>query len=187
MACRAKNCEGEHFARGLCSRHYRRHQLGKDIDAPSYFDKTPKERLFERVVKTTSCWNWTGSTRPTGWYGCISVNGKNVSTHRLSYEIHIGPIPKGLCVLHKCDNPLCVNPDHLFLGTSKDNVIDSVDKGRNAKGEFCNKLNMTEGDVRIIRDLVSAGCKQCYIVDFFGLKKMTVGEIVRRKTWKHIA
>ena len=92
-----------------------------------------KERFFSRIQKTDNCWNWTGHIEYNG-YGSMSIKHKNRSTHRISYEIHFGKIPDGLCVLHKCDNKKCVNPSHLFLGTQLDNVKDRDQKGHTAKG-----------------------------------------------------
>lgn len=91
-------------------------------------------RFFEKVNKTETCWTWTGPTNGKG-YGLIEIEGKKILTHRWSYEHHKGQIPDGLLVCHECDNPPCVNPSHLWVGTQKDNVRDAIDKGRfNANG-----------------------------------------------------
>lgn len=87
-------------------------------------------RFWQRVEKTDGCWRWTGPLHAFG-YGLIWRGGNNVGAHRISWEIHVGPIPDGLFVLHRCDNPPCVRPDHLFLGTQADNIHDMVAKGRN--------------------------------------------------------
>lgn len=86
------------------------------------------EEFWKRVDKTDYCWNWVGSKRRG--YGRFMFRDKIIGTHRISYIIHKGEIPKGMLICHKCDNPSCVNPDHLFLGTHKDNAHDCVIKGR---------------------------------------------------------
>jgi hypothetical protein len=86
-------------------------------------------RLWDRVDTTGECWEWQGALYPAG-YGIIGLDGGSHATHRLSWEIVNGPIPDGLFVCHKCDNRKCVRPDHLFLGTQKDNMRDMIAKGR---------------------------------------------------------
>jgi hypothetical protein len=91
-----------------------------------------EERFWAKVNQTETCWLWTASTTTFG-YGVIGRGGKGggfVNAHRLSWQIHFGDIPKGLCVLHRCDVPACVRPDHLWLGTKKENSLDAVAKGR---------------------------------------------------------
>ena len=88
-------------------------------------------RLWMRVDKSGDCWLWTGPVEKTGYARLQrSRTSFNVSVHRLSWELHFGEIPKGLFVCHRCDNRVCVRPDHLFLGTARDNVQDMIQKGR---------------------------------------------------------
>jgi len=95
--------------------------------------KTVAERFWDKVDKTGECWLWTGARRRA--YGYVgNGKGKVVDAQRLAWEITFGEIPEGLYVLHKCDNPQCVRPSHLFLGTARDNTLDMVAKGRHKGG-----------------------------------------------------
>jgi hypothetical protein len=120
-------------------------------------------RFWERVRRVTGarklafpgCWEWQGSRFENG-YGRIHVRGKRIGTHRYAWECQRGAIPAGMLVLHRCDNPRCVNPDHLFLGTHADNMQDMVRKGRNAgggglAGEANSCARLTDDQVREIR------------------------------------
>lgn len=98
------------------------------------------KRFFDKVNKTEGCWIWTAGLRGKTGYGAYKLNGKTIDAHRVSYELHNGLIPKGMYVCHTCDNRKCVNPNHLFLGTAKDNYQDAVNKARIIKGWNTEKL-----------------------------------------------
>lgn len=97
--------------------------------------KTTNERFWEKVNKSGECWTWTACTHHQWGYGHFRAGGKLVTAHRYSWELHNGPIPPGMRVCHRCDNPPCVRPAHLFLGTDADNAHDMIAKGRHYRGE----------------------------------------------------
>ena len=134
------------------------------------------------------CWDWNASLQTAG-YGQISIDGTQRSAHRISYLITYGTIPKGLCVLHRCDNKKCVNPQHLFLGTHKDNAIDAARKGRlSNRGETHPSARLTSADVLAIRSLWRSGkVTQKQIADQFRVTEDHVGDIVRRRYWSHLS
>lgn len=123
------------------------------------------ERFRERVQKTDGCWLWTGDVARR--YGRITIGQRAIRAHRFSYELHVGRIPKGMMVCHRCDVPLCVNPDHLFLGSAKDNMKDAVDKRRHAQSR---KTHCRHGHEytpentrwRKAHGSVERVCKTCY-------------------------
>lgn len=133
-------------------------------------------------VPESGCWLWRGGVDCRG-YGIMSGNGK---AHRVSYEFHIGPIPDGMSVCHRCDVPLCVNPAHLFLGTTADNMADKKRKNRCAVGEAHGLSKMTDAQVRAIRRLHSKGILQCEIAERVGVHRAAVSEVIREVTWRHV-
>lgn len=144
-------------------------------------------RFWEKVQKTESCWLWTASTAIKG-HGHLRIDGALVGAHRFSWELHHGPIPDGLFVCHTCDNPPCVNPAHLFLGTSADNATDMVAKGRgkSARGAEHYHTTFTEETVRLIRARAAAGETNRALAAEFGVSRHGIYAIVHRKSWKHV-
>jgi len=149
------------------------------------------ERFSTKYNKVASgCWEWTGGLNPDG-YGYMRVDGKMVGVHRLSYSMYNSEgIPSGLCVMHKCDNPSCVNPDHLSLGTHKDNMDDRGAKGRSSggslPGEQAHNSILTDIGVRVIRRCVEYGMKQTVLARMLGVKKATINDAILRRTWRHV-
>jgi hypothetical protein len=139
-----------------------------------------EQRFWEKVNKNTSngCWEWTAGRYATG-YGAFSYNGKSVKAHRLSAEMS-GMILDNFYVCHKCDNRLCVNPEHLFLGTHLDNVRDMYNKKRNHKYK---ERTLSENDVRSIRN-DSRLMKE--IADDYNVSFNVVREIKRYRTYKDV-
>lgn len=135
------------------------------------------------------CWPWqaASTTRGYGIYTRGKLGKRRVYAHRYVYEMLVGPIPDGMFCMHKCDNPSCVNPNHLTVGTCSDNLRDMVMKGRSSRGEkrWCAKL--TEDDVRAIRARYAAGkVSICKLADEYGASLSAVQLVVHHKTWKHV-
>ncbi len=152
--------------------------------------ETWQDRFWKKVSRTQSCWEWTGSLTSTG-YGCVRVEWKLYKSHRLSWEMHNGAIPDGLHVCHACDNRLCVNPEHLFLGSASDNTADMMRKGRGSfvthHGEDNVASKLSNADVLEIRRLASDGkIRQGDIGAMFGISQAKVSQIKLRKNWRHI-
>lgn len=153
------------------------------------------ERLerYSMPVTETGCWLWIGGCETRGFpflrYGRIWVKGRTLVAHRVSYEHHIGPVPTGMKVLHKCDVPLCVNPAHLMLGTSRDNTHDMISKGRNEpmlstrRGASSNFAKLTAQQVLAIR---SDNRFQRVIAKEYQITQTAVSSIKLRKSWSHI-
>ena len=175
--------------------------------------QTLEQRFWPKVQKSDGCWLWTGSKDARG-YGRLKnprTGATPLKAHRVSWEVHFGPIPDELWVLHSCDNPPCVNPAHLFLGTQADNMRDMVQKGRQGslvhperlargdrhgsrlhperlnppRGERHRSAKLTWAQVAEIRRLYAAGyITQQQLADQFGVALTTINPLLRGKTWR---
>ncbi len=141
-----------------------------------------EQRFLKYVEKSSGCWIWIGYRHDKG-YGLLSckINGKKrpVRAHRIAYELYKGPIPAGMKVLHSCDNPPCVKPDHLFLGSNRDNSEDMSKKGRTAR-----KLRPV--DVLEILEELGRNASAYLLAARFKVSPQTIYAISRRETWKHL-
>lgn len=146
------------------------------------------DRFWSKVQKTDSCWLWQRQLNNKG-YGCFSLcagatpNSRNVYAHRLAWILTHGDIPADMCVLHRCDVPACVNPDHLFLGTQIENIADRSKKQRTRHGTTHPRAKLTEAQVRSIRADLRP---QRAIAAAYGMGQPAVCEIKNRKTWRHV-
>jgi hypothetical protein len=152
--------------------------------------KTPIQRFNGKFIRNelTGCWEWTDSLCRRG-YGEFYLNGKKEAAHRVSWIFNNGPIPDGKCVLHSCDNPCCVRPSHLFIGSQRDNIRDMVKKGRlktpNFKGELHGGAKLTELQVREI--LASHWLyTRKDLAKIFGVTQENISSIINGKSWKHL-
>lgn len=189
MVCKIDGCGKKKLAFGLCSCHYRRFKLYGDpnvVKHVQFHGLTLRERLEARTVRSQLCWEWTG-TRDKRGYGRLTVGNKPILAHRISWEVYKGKIPDGAQVLHRCDNPCCVRPSHLFLGDHDANMADKMAKKRHRFGTShgedhgCSKL--TEFQVLEIRGRKGSSIK---IAADYGVSGRTVREIRNRESWRHL-
>jgi hypothetical protein len=157
-----------------------------------------RENVLQRLMKhtkydeTSGCWEWLGSKR--NGYGRMIVGSRkdgtrrSVSAHRVSFELEYGDIPSGMVVCHKCDNPCCVNPSHLFVGTRQDNVDDRESKGRNnpPRGAANAKTKLTEEKVMQIRKKRLQGVSFGKLAKEYGVCKKTIQDAVSGKNWFYL-
>lgn len=132
----------------------------------------------------SECWNWK-STKDNWGYGRISMFDTEAKSHRFSWVIHFGGIPEGLCVLHRCDNPACVNPKHLFLGTNLENIQDRHIKMRDAFGEKNSHAKLTRDCVSAIRKRAMNGERQRDLCKEYKISTSQICSIVNKKSWRH--
>jgi hypothetical protein len=145
------------------------------------------DRFDQKVQRVDEgCWEWLGWK--SNGYGRFKFRGRNVSATKFSYERFVGEVPEGLLVLHRCDNPGCVRPDHLFVGTSRDNTQDMLAKGRHRaqRGSEHHRAKLDEEKVALIRARVRDGEAQVALAREFGVSAQLVNDIIRRRRWGHV-
>lgn len=150
-----------------------------------------ERRLWTRIEKSSSCWVWQGALNSTG-YGVIGVRKhghyQQYRVHRVVYELLVAVVPDDLILCHTCDNPRCCNPDHLFLGTHRDNAVDRQSKGRGSKlrGSQNPSAKLSEDKVRDIRRLWAAGATNAQLAVAYGVSWGLIRKIVQRFLWRHV-
>lgn len=182
---RCTKCNDLAYCQGLCSKHYRAGKRAGIIGSKLMKDASVGERIeaYSRINYSTGCIEWIRYRNPKG-YGQVYVDGrKMVLAHRAVWELVYGKIPNDLCVLHRCDNPSCLNVAHLFLGTKTENHADMCAKGRHLYGERHYMGKLTEEKVKQIR---CDGRPQSKIAAEYGIFQTTVSEIKRKKIWGHV-
>jgi hypothetical protein len=187
--CTVENCEKTIYAHGFCHMHYQRNRKYGSPIAGVKNQAPPEERFWRFVEKSNDCWKWNGSK--ANGYGRFSVGSKSDGmflAHRFSWELHNKQeIPKGMFVMHKCDNPECTNPDHLTLGTPKENTQDMIAKGRKRTvapvGLGNGKSLLNEEKVRLIRQ---SNLPHAVIARQLGVSAGCVRGVRIGRTWSHV-
>jgi len=188
--CRVEGCSNKAISTKtmLCNKHslrMKQHGTTSDSVLKNRRSLSLQDRIEfgSKVDKETSCWIWQRGLFSNG-YGQISIAGKPTPAHRASYIAFIGPIPEGKLVCHACDNPLCVNPDHLWIGTNRDNMEDMVKKGRSAVANNAH-AKLTIDQVKAIKR--QYGKKNMEeLADIFFVTPPTIARIVYGESWKHV-
>lgn len=191
MKCAFNECERNSKSKGYCDMHYRR--LLKRGNVNDYGSKkvdigNATERFNKKYqVQENGCWFWTGGTRlnskgvayPRHW----TDDFKSIGAHRFAYELTYGEIPKGMYVCHKCDTPLCVNSNHLFVGTHHDNMRDMVQKNRSFTGCGENKKGRAKLTNEQAQQIRLMQISQSKIAALFGVSQTTIGRIKRKESY----
>lgn len=175
----AVNSNRESVRRVMSERGVVRGRLERRQDRPS--------RIMDLVDKNgaNGCWLWAGAKNNKG-YGMTVLNGRRTLAHRAVYELHCGAPPRALHGCHRCDNPICVNPAHIFFGTRADNMQDALKKGRFAVGERSPSARYTERQIREAHSLWRAGATIAKSAKATGMRRGDLWAILRGKSWRHL-
>ncbi len=145
-------------------------------------------RFWAKVKKTDGCWLWQGATHNRGHGTFGDIPHHTMPAHRFAWQDVNGPIPNGLFVCHSCDNPPCVRPDHLFLGTAKDNSVDAERKGRlyHGRGEQHYAAKLRDADIPVICSGYACGQSMVALARTYGVTDGTISNVIHHRHWKHL-
>jgi len=147
--------------------------------------RTQMDRFWAKVDKSGECWEWTAFKDDCG-YGCFGLNGRRERAHRVALILDGVDIPLGMCVCHHCDNPGCVNPDHLFIASHTENMKDMKNKGRGINGEKNGNARLTDQDILRMFDLLKCGVRQVDIAKYFNVGTGHMSRIKNGTRWNHL-
>jgi len=190
--CSYNNCDRPHYAFGWCNLHWERNRRTGTPDGSDRNHAPPEERFWRGVDRKgpDECWLYVRGAK-RGKYGRFQVGGKgspHIGAHRYSYELHYGPIEKGLVVMHSCDVPRCVNPRHLFVGTPKDNSQDMVAKGRHKGPIFIGEDNpRSKLTAELAREIKHSPETNAQLSRRLGLSPNCIRGVRTGRTWKHVS
>ncbi|MGE0107685.1 MAG: HNH endonuclease [Thiomonas sp.] len=200
--CLIEGCDRAAASAGMCSMHYQRQIKNGTTDAMQRATMPIKERLLKKVDIDPSggCWNWTGATNESGYGQVFDTDaGRVVLAHRASYEAFVGAIPAldgyhGACVCHRCDNPRCINPDHLFIGTHRNNMSDMAEKGRHRNSlknpayshEDHPRAKLNPDVVKTLRSRRHSAEEIAQLATQLGVSRTALRYAASSKTWRKI-
>ena len=193
MRCIIHGCQGRPVGRGYCRKHYtrvRRYGSPYACHKPGEINQIRQEpRKIDFFIDENGCFICSSHSLDKDGYPKIQVSHKPYRMSRFIYEQCFGEIPKGHVVRHTCDNPSCINPEHLLTGTHADNARDKVERGRVARrpGESNPMAKLTERDVQEIKKLLDTGLTTTRVAQMFNVSRKTVANIKNGKSWKHLA
>lgn len=187
--CKFEGCGRADWTRGYCSKHY--YRLRKEGNLPRVRNR--KRRSLERIFHDsysinleTLCWEWTAYVHPKGYpYFGDGEKNDHVRANRFAYEMYLGPLPKGKKVLHECDNRRCVNPAHLWLGDSRLNMLDCIDKGRNSQHRRPTHRSLTDQMAWNARIMFARGeIPMQTLADIYSVDQQTMSNLLRGRTYQ---
>ena len=190
--CLFDGCDRKVSRVGLCASHYKQKYLGQELKPLQlqYHGLTEQERFFKRVQieGDDECWEWTGSRNKAEWHGqWRNAAGQIELTHRAAWRLMRGDIPGKLFVLHRCDNPICVNPAHLWLGTQADNLKDMWEKGRARPGvSLGEKHGMSKLVPDQVIDIKASNQSGVSLAKKYNVSQTTICDIRKGRIWKHL-
>jgi hypothetical protein len=191
MKCSVDNCTNKYYAKGYCEKHYQRVQKYGSSDAGIKNHASPEVRFFRFIDKKsdTECWNWTG--HKIGNYGSFSIGAKSLGSvlaHRFSWSMHNNKeIPSGMVIMHSCDNPLCVNPNHLSVGTHMENTHDMLKKGRHTYIAHVGEKNgKSVLNAKIVKEIRASSMNHAELGRFYGVSTSCIRGVRTGRTWSHI-
>ncbi len=185
--CYADDCDNKSKKRGLCIKHYTRLLRYGDINHTSVIVGDDKKRIKgNSIVVDSGCWEWQRYIKEG--YGITILKGQIEQAHRASWKVFIGEIPEGMQVNHKCHNRKCINTEHLYIGTQKQNMQDMIDanRGCDRRGSLSPVAKLNERKVKIIKDLIALGWKIKPIADKYNVCESTIRAIRSNLTWTHV-
>jgi len=188
--CSVDRCERVEWARQLCGKHYQRwRKFGNPLITHSTRPDISFEEWFWQQIKVdeqTECWIWQLALATRG-YGQVSIKRKSYRAHRIAYELFYKESAKGKLVCHTCDNPPCINPHHLFLGTAKENTQDMIQKSRHYHGERHHFAKLTAQAVLDMRNRHAKGdVTIAQLAREYGISEPSANRVIAGITWRHV-